>query len=1083
MNKHSRLLALFLAFVLAISPVATIAESFELQPKYTEYRGIVDNITLRLEIASAFEKCNTVEDIKALVSKYDGLYGEGTVQNAYKSFWMSDNKAKVDAAFARAKTDYLTRLMATENHEAFAALKVLLTEAEYAQFEGVLTEEEAIALAEHAASIFVSDTTTEPVTFGGNTFSAAGKMPAGAILKIGEVSTEAKEYFAENYDFGEQGLGVSHTTVAFDLSIENDGAKWQPTEDGIEVTISGFAQNADRIEIVHLLDSVEGIERVRNRGQLRSFVGDNVREIYPDEVKASGDNRTVYYELLTSDAGQVTIKDNGDISFKVDSFSILLSTKITEGLKDLEDKPITLDEYNSMISSADSWANSTNMRIPIKNWKRSSGYVNYTLPDNSKNIDWNWSTISGLTLDVSNPYQVWNGSRVKVQGDNEYYSYNPTHYQNNKVYGTEMDLGQISVLDGKLYDSAVWNNKTVPANDKIYTIYRLRGEFELPEDFDMELWDYDLEARVEENYLYINDDMYVFIYPQSAASSLSNENFYRDFFAYWGGTSAREGDSLQRTFHTIPGQTCNREAEVEDRTKLAQVVDGWRVIPTKDNIGETIRDLQDLENGKYKDERKYYIDIFVSDYSGWGAFYRPVINISAQGNSLSFRAVCEMHSNNGIEGADFEIHYVREGNTSDTRTDTSDENGYLAYSFYAGSRDVTLTFSGSTPEGFENYASQHSIAIEENKQYSVDGNTSTLYGQDNPYNLKFTPGKKTLSFDFNGGTDGSGSNSSVIDYCACGEITGIVPTVTRENYSFAGWKVTVNDGTAWETGKLYSDAEVRTLVETHTYAEATNTTLVAQWIPDVVITYETKVFGPTGEEVTDSANAVKPTSETIAVFAESAIGSIPAVAQNYKFVGWFKDEACTNPVVSSWINGTKLTPQKDKDYSDQSAEKPVGFDTAMGYQEATYYAKFVIDVAPLTIKKTGMDENTESAIFSVTGAGYTGKVTVPNGGEVTLYIPCGEYTISEDDEWTWRYGELNDKTVTLNASGAEVDFDNTKTQSYWLSGDNYKVNKFASKPSAQAAVLTILMDEEKTTTPEEVITDPDSVDIDFVPGK
>ena len=171
-------------------------------------------------------------------------------------------------------------------------------------------------------------------------------------------------------------------------------------------------------------------------------------------------------------------------------------------------------------------------------------------------------------------------------------------------------------------------------------------------------------------------------------------------------------------------------------------------------------------------------------------------------------------------------------------------------------------------------------------------------------------------------------------------------------------------------------------------------------------------------------------------------GSMPAVAEGFKFVGWYKDKDCTQPVEASWVKDSELTPDKTKNYG--TAEKPV-----MGYEAATYYAKFEYDAADLTITKTGwetIDEN-QSFIFKVVGDGFEKKAVIKGNDSVTIKgLKIGTYTITEVTDWSWRYtpDEIG-KTITLQpAQTNEVTFANTRANDKWLGGDAYSQNKFGS---------------------------------------
>lgn len=184
---------------------------------------------------------------------------------------------------------------------------------------------------------------------------------------------------------------------------------------------------------------------------------------------------------------------------------------------------------------------------------------------------------------------------------------------------------------------------------------------------------------------------------------------------------------------------------------------------------------------------------------------------------------------------------------------------------------------------------------------------------------------------------------------------------------------------------------------------------------EVTINYE--VVGPTG------CGTVSPTSETLKVLSGKAKGSTATANENFKFVGWYTDAACQTPVDSTWVDANNKI-------------KPVKAEGAAWENGTTYYAKFVVDKAALTIEKTGMDSG-ESAIINVSGPGYDGKVVVPNGESVTLFVTCGEYTITEVGSWTNRYtttvtGLTSEGKVTLTAANAEVSFENKKKNDKWL---------------------------------------------------
>jgi hypothetical protein len=171
------------------------------------------------------------------------------------------------------------------------------------------------------------------------------------------------------------------------------------------------------------------------------------------------------------------------------------------------------------------------------------------------------------------------------------------------------------------------------------------------------------------------------------------------------------------------------------------------------------------------------------------------------------------------------------------------------------------------------------------------------------------------------------------------------------------------------------------------------------------------------------------------------MGSSAVINPNYKFVGWFYDQQCTQPVDAAWVSGNKITPQKNAD----------GL-----YESATYYAKFEYNLTSLTIKKTGwqsIDPN-QTFIFNVKGNGVDLDVTVHGNGSVTIdgLTVGAQYTITEKTDWSWRYnctgwthgsasGEGNVANITLGLNGT-ITFNNTRPVDKWLDGDSWCDNQF-----------------------------------------
>lgn len=217
------------------------------------------------------------------------------------------------------------------------------------------------------------------------------------------------------------------------------------------------------------------------------------------------------------------------------------------------------------------------------------------------------------------------------------------------------------------------------------------------------------------------------------------------------------------------------------------------------------------------------------------------------------------------------------------------------------------------------------------------------------------------------------------------------------------------------------------------------------YVEDIVdIKYQ--VVGPTGSGTLDNYqdNGIGVLTGKITGTEGLLKGSAPTVAENFKFVGWFKDEACTQHVDTSWVAAdNKLTPDKTKNYG--TVENPV-----MGYEAAIYYAKFEYDLTTLTIKKEGMADidDGQSFLFRVKGHGLpeAGLVIAihGNGSKTISGLTVGqEYTVTEISTWSWRYS-ADEQTITLQATDNNVTMVNSRHKTQWLDGDSYAENVFGN---------------------------------------
>ena len=217
---------------------------------------------------------------------------------------------------------------------------------------------------------------------------------------------------------------------------------------------------------------------------------------------------------------------------------------------------------------------------------------------------------------------------------------------------------------------------------------------------------------------------------------------------------------------------------------------------------------------------------------------------------------------------------------------------------------------------------------------------------------------------------------------------------------------------------------------------AVNNVKTFYYVEDTVdIKYE--VVGPDGCGTLDNYQ-----NNTVKVVDGTPEGSTPTASAGFKFVGWYKDKDCTQLVDAAWIENNKIIPQKTADLGNN----------VKGYEAATYYAKFEADVADLSITKQGYNEidGKQSFIFTVTGPeGFSKKIVIQGNGTVVLTgLKIGEYTVTEDTSWSWRYSPKNGAVVqkiTLQPGKTNsVTYVNNRTNNKWLDGNAYVKNVFGT---------------------------------------
>jgi hypothetical protein len=193
----------------------------------------------------------------------------------------------------------------------------------------------------------------------------------------------------------------------------------------------------------------------------------------------------------------------------------------------------------------------------------------------------------------------------------------------------------------------------------------------------------------------------------------------------------------------------------------------------------------------------------------------------------------------------------------------------------------------------------------------------------------------------------------------------------------------------------------------------------------------------------DGCGSVTREYEDVGVTAANAMGATATANTNYRFVGWYGNEDCTGTALST---NAYFNPPK-----------PAG----SIWVDKTYYAKFELDIADLTITKSGwesIDEN-QSFIFTVTGPnGFTLDVVIHGNGSVTIKdLLIGQYTVTEKENWSWRYGSASDQDIELTTNNAQniVRFEAKRGTFYWLDGNAWRDFQNGGSESSDTVMLSL----------------------------
>ncbi len=444
------------------------------------------------------------------------------------------------------------------------------------------------------------------------------KAEAGAVLDENAIAYDSfvalDVYFVdENGEEVEPEEGKVQVQIALNTSLYGEAAKNEAaTVNPESISVLHFKETGDAIEVeavASMDEAVEGTVDVTNDDKV---VADFAVDSFSTFVVALASSRAAWTVTYTS--------------------SDMVAAETTSGpVYDINgSKAFTQAEYQTMLNNVNDSLDDGN-KLPIT-WTRSDNATECLEIDDradyfdsdQKTYGWTWSMLNGISTSLDDPWEVWDGSRLAESS-----TYTLKHH-----FSTYLAGNRISALENdgtyKLYDSATWTEQV--ANGAGATFHRFRGTFDVSERRDLEggLYNYAYSINpvtldADDEHLYVNDDIYVFVYPQSAADSITDDSTDKDYFmnylAFWAGNSTTWGTGTGETkWNGVPGAVRSQSDENTNTNKagLFRVTDGWRMALHDDNAGNAV--LNGYNN--YPSESTYVIDIFSMDYVSGGGMYR-----------------------------------------------------------------------------------------------------------------------------------------------------------------------------------------------------------------------------------------------------------------------------------------------------------------------------------------------------------------------------------------------------------------------------------------------------------------------------
>lgn len=201
-------------------------------------------------------------------------------------------------------------------------------------------------------------------------------------------------------------------------------------------------------------------------------------------------------------------------------------------------------------------------------------------------------------------------------------------------------------------------------------------------------------------------------------------------------------------------------------------------------------------------------------------------------------------------------------------------------------------------------------------------------------------------------------------------------------------------------------------------------------INDLIFYYAPKQFTIEYFRVPEAGGKISTTIEVLSGDT-NPVGSTATANQYYEIEGWYKDEDCTIAVTAD--DGT-LT--RNADGSITFVPKKASLSET---ESNRFYAKYNLLVGDLTIIKSDAATEDQVFVYTITNnlTGESMNVTIVGNSSVTVKnVFLGDYTITQDGTWSWRYDGESKAQSIANVNGTTIQFSGHQTNNQWLNGNS-----------------------------------------------